>query len=476
MTPFRATAALGTGSMVALLAGAVAAKIVATLEGPGGVGTVGVLTSVLSLTGIAGGFGVAVLVIRSVAADRSDASGVRTTTRVARFTVLISSGLVALVMVAGRDWIATVPLGGLASPGDVILIAAALIFQSLAGVEAAVINGLHRVSVLATSTAIAGVVAAICLIGAVVVGGTSAIAAGMLVGAIGSWGLWVAAATRSTPTVVASVERPWSAVLQTARDGAPFALSQFVGTGAQLLIPFIVLFVLDPTDVGLYRAAATISVAYLAFLLAAMGQDYLPRLAAAPKAAIADVVHAQLDLLLRIAVPAIVTTYALAPWIIQLLYSQEFSPAVPLLRWFLIGDLIKLCSWSISFVILARAPSRRFLVVELVAGLTLVSLTVIGLPPLGLVGAGVAYAITYAVYFGVVHLASGNIFDHRVSRHERLTISLACAMAVLQLVADPQDVGATVTLLGIAALLGVILIVRPLIKSRRRPAADMATN
>ena len=65
------------------------------------------------------------------------------------------------------------------------------------------------------------------------------------------------------------------------QSGAPFALSQVVGAGVQLLVPVIVLYLLDAAAVGYYRAAFTVSVGYLAFLLNALAQDYYPRVAAA---------------------------------------------------------------------------------------------------------------------------------------------------------------------------------------------------
>lgn len=474
MTPLRATATLGTASVVVLVAGAVSAKVVAVIGGPVGVGTVSVLASVLSLAGLVGGFGVAVHLIRTVAADQSNAQSVTRAHRSARITVLLTSSTVAILLVAARDWIATALLGGMATGFDVGLIAVALVFQSLAGVEAALINGLHRVAALAIVTAASGIATAGALSVAVVAGGSPAIAWGMLTGAVVT-GVIMAVASHlvGPPTadrdVVARAD-----VRKTALASAPFAVSQVVGTGSQLLIPLVVLFSSDAPDVGLYRAAATISVAYLAFLVAAMGQDYLPRLAAAPTKAVGETVRTQLELLLRVAVPVILATYAIAPVIVQLLYTKEFAPTAPLLRWLLIGDLVKLCSWSVSFVILARAPSQRFMVVEGLAGITLLGLTVLGTSALGLVGAGVAYALTYVVYYLVVHVGSRGLFAHRVSRPEALTFALAFALALLQTTGDPEHPMITFGLLGAAVVLAAILLVPMALGTRHRSTGGTA--
>ena len=132
---------------------------------------------------------------------------------------------------------------------------------------------------------------------------------------------------------------------------------------------------LQTADVGYYRAAATISVAYLAFLLNAMAQDYYPRISGMSDGpGIADVARTQLRFVLMVSLPLILLTSAIAPLLVTGLYSAEFSPATDVLRWQLIGDVLKLPSWTLSFVILARGTSGAFLTIEAIGGIALVCL------------------------------------------------------------------------------------------------------
>jgi PST family polysaccharide transporter len=64
-----------------------------------------------------------------------------------------------------------------------------------------------------------------------------------------------------------------------------------------------------------------------------MGADYYPRLTgvAHDHAAVNRLVNEQTEIGLLLAVPGLLATLALAPWIIRLFYTSEFLPAVELL-------------------------------------------------------------------------------------------------------------------------------------------------
>jgi len=85
--------------------------------------------------------------------------------------------------------------------------------------------------------------------------------------------------------------------------------------------------------VGLYSAAFALSGIFVNFVLSAMGADYYPRLTgvAHDPAAVNRLVNEQTEIGLLLAVPGLLATLALAPWIIRLFYTSEFLPAVELL-------------------------------------------------------------------------------------------------------------------------------------------------
>ncbi len=82
---------------------------------------------------------------------------------------------------------------------------------------------------------------------------------------------------------------------------------------------------------------------YIGFVLGAMGTDYYPRLTAVihDHTSVNRIVNEQTEVALLLATPVLLAMLGLAPWVITLLYSDQFGEAVETLRWQVLGDLFE---------------------------------------------------------------------------------------------------------------------------------------
>jgi len=144
---------------------------------------------------------------------------------------------------------------------------------------------------------------------------------------------------------------------------------------------------------------------YIGFVLMAMGTDYYPRLTAAmhDHAAVNRMVNEQTEVALLLAGPVFLAMMGLAPWVIELLYSRSFHPAADVLRWMVLGDVLKVVSWPLGFIILAAGDGRTFMLTESLAVGVFVLLTWLGLPMLGVAATGVAFVGMYVVHLPMVY-------------------------------------------------------------------------
>lgn len=460
ISPVRATAVVGLGSVLSLAASVVVAKVLAILIGPDGVGLLGVMQSLVGIAGMLVGFGVATGLVRGLASaiaqgDVEEVGGLRQ----AGSLIVLGTGSVGLILlVLGREWVASTILGDSGRAGDVLFIAPAVVLSALAGIELAIINGYHRIGALTLGGLLGALGASTAMMGFVAVAGEDGIAPAILAGAAASLVISFAVRARiigmssrlSDPGRLAAVAR------SLIRFGGPYTASAIVGTGAQLLVPVIVLNQLGQAEAGHYRAASTIAVGYLAFLLTSFAQDYYPRIAAAQPEELVALIEKRMRLVMALAVPIILATLALAPLAIRLLYSDDFLPATQVLEWQLVGDLLKLPAWALSFVILARGSSGRFFAVELLGGAVLVGATIVGTEMLGLAGAGVAYFVSYAVYCVAVWLV---VRRWAATTPGRLQLSiLVLVVFTLALVVLPASlvVLRSIVLLGLAGVMAAL--------------------
>ncbi len=435
----RATAVLSSVSMVNILVGLVSAKCSAVLLGPSGVGFMGLLQGLVSLAALLAGMGVGVGLVRAgaQALAQDDPRQVAALRRGAWLLCVGLGGLAVVVLIGLRAPLSRLMLGSAEHTGAVMLMGPGLLLGLAAGVQTSVLNAHRRIGDLARVGMLSSLLSVALTVLFIWQWRERGIVPAVLAGFAVSWAVSYYYMRAGTPTT--HVELMWSEVLAAARAllrfGVPYTASMLVGAGVQMIVPVLVLHALGRADVGFYRAAAAISINYLGFLLAAMAQDYYPRVSAAhdQPAVLTQLINDQLRLVLLLGGPIILGMLALVPYVLPLVYSAQFAPASDLLEWQLIGDLFKFSSWTMSFVILARAGSSIYFGTELFGGTILLLTSWLGMRWLGLPGLGLGFMLTSAIYCFVCWLVLWRDLHLRwTTENKLLFLIFAFAMIVVR--------------------------------------------
>jgi len=404
----RATAILGSGSAVSLLASLLANKVYAVLVGPDGLGLLGLLQGLLGLSGIVAGMGLSAGLVRvgSPLIANNNALGIAALRRAAWQIYALFAGIFAVMMVLFHRPIADIFLAN--NPNWMVFgVVIALLFSLAAGVQIGSLNAYQRVGALARVTALSSVTGAAIGIVAVWIFGADALPIALISSPIAQWlfsRLFVN--KMALPAGSPTREQIQQARVELLRFGLPYTASQLVGSAVQIGLPFLVLYELNQTSVGYYKAAVLFSSAYIGFLFNALGQDFYPRLSALKDQP--DQFRAALDIQQRFVIllgsPLVTLSFALAPLLASLVFSKDFLPTVEILRWQLLGDLFKFMSWTLGFAVLAGSSSLMYFSVELIGGLLLLGLSWWGVRVYGLEGLGIGFMFTYIAYLGVLVL------------------------------------------------------------------------
>ncbi len=157
---------------------------------------------------------------------------------------------------------------------------------------------------------------------------------------------------------------------------------------------------LDWDQAGYWQAIWYISTMYLMVVTTTLSVYYLPRLSElTDKSEIKKELIAGYRLLLPITILMAITIFFLKDFIIWLLFTEEFAPMRELFMWQLIGDTIKLSSFLIGYILIAKAMVKIFIFKEIFIALVFIFLSIYLVSLLGLVGVVVAYALTYLLNF-----------------------------------------------------------------------------
>lgn len=447
-TLFRATAILGSASVVTILIGVVSAKVTAVLLGPAGFGLMALFQTVVSFATLLAGLGTQAGLVREGA--RAIADGDRSREHALyRAAWLIGTAMgmaTAVAMIVFRDQISWIALDTPDYGIWIALLAPAVLFSLWALIQGSILNAQRRVGDLARISVLS---AAISLMPTIVLvwrfgrqGVAPAAIANFLVLWLVSLFFYVRARRRVPERAVVPPATQVRAAARTLLGfGIPYMGSMLVGAGVLMVLPILVLHALGSAEVGLFRAASSIAINYLAILLSAMAQDYFPRVAGASDdpATLNGIINDQLRLILLIGGPAILGMLAVTPYLVHLLYSSKFAGAADLLEWQLIGDLFKFATWTMSFVVMARLGGRTFFLTEFAGGTLLLLSSWLGMVIWGLPGLGIAFLVTGACVF----LLYWAVLWHRmVLRWNRANVvlfaCLAAAMAVVRILPDDE--------------------------------------
>lgn len=154
------------------------------------------------------------------------------------------------------------------------------------------------------------------------------------------------------------------------------------------------------TAAGYWQATWKISELYLMLLTTTLSIYYLPRLA---EIRTAPELKTEIIKVYRFVMPLVVvgaaTIFLLRDFIIYTLFTPDFLPMRELFPWQLTGDVIKMGSWILGYVMLGRAMVKFFVITEIVFCSSFFLLVVMFVREFGLPGVAIAYAVNYGLYW-----------------------------------------------------------------------------
>jgi PST family polysaccharide transporter len=240
------------------------------------------------------------------------------------------------------------------------------------------------------------------------------------------------------------------------RLGFAFMASGLLTLGSAYVIRVIIANKLGLEATGLYQAAWTLGGLYVGMILQAMGTDFYPRLAAAAhdNSTCNRLVNEQTRASLLLAMPGILATLTLAPLVINLFYAPAFREAVGVLRWISLGIAIRVISWPLGYILVAKSQQRLFLLSDFLWTIAHLALAWILVPSVGLDGSGIAFFGAYAFHLALNYLMATKLTNFRWAYGNGRTVFLYIAAVIFFSMACLFLSGLSLTLFGLIASLG----------------------
>ena len=399
----RSMLVIGSAQAVNILISIVRIKVLAVLLGPSGVGLLSIYNNLLEMVKQTAGLGMGSSGVRQIVSSCGEEVALNRVRRVLFAAHLIQGMLAMLAVWLLREQIATWLFGNATRATEVGLIGIAILLGLLGTAQTALLQGMRRIDDLGRVTVIGAFVGSVAGLVAVWMQGESGLIWFILVQPLAVV-LIALHYSRSLPkptTASLSLVETWDIWKPMAKLGAAFMLGGLATTATLLLVRGRISQELGLDAAGHFAAAWGIAMTYLGFLLGAMGADYYPRLTEVihDRVTAVRLMNDQAQLSLAIGGPVILLLIGLAPWVITLLYSSEFGPAVTLLQWQTLGNVFKLASWALGFSLAASARSKTFLLVQVNFNILFLLMLWPTLASFGIIAVGPAFTIAYILHF-----------------------------------------------------------------------------
>ncbi|MDB5536676.1 MAG: hypothetical protein JWQ65_1551 [Devosia sp.] len=454
----KSTSLIGASSIVNIAMSVIRLKVLAVYLGPSGIALFGIYNVLLDLTSSMVGFGVQSSGVRQVAVSVSsdDKAKVARIERVLSLTSWVLGALGAGVLIAFARPLSTLSFGNEARASGVALLGFALMLRIVAGAPSALIQGHRRIGDLARMTVLGAVLNTVAAIPLVYFLGEDGIVPSLIAVALTSW---IAAHWYARKIALPRIRLSWSDFTAETRLllqlGFAFMASGLLTAGSAFVIRVFIVQLNGVEAAGNYQAAWALGGIYVGFILQSMGTDFYPRLSAVSNddEACNRMVNEQSRVSILLAGPGLLATLALSPLVMAVFYSTQFADAVPLLRWFCLGMLLRVVAWPMGFVVLAKGKQKIFFWTEVAATVLQVGLTWVLLHTVGLAGAGIAFVALYAWHGLLMYYLVRRISGFRMTQEYLLLMGLFVGLTGLVLLAVellPFWPGLVVALIGTA--------------------------
>lgn len=436
----RSTGVIGGVTLLNMALGVVRAKAMAVLLGPAGFGLMGIYLSVADLARGIASMGVSSSGVRQIAASvaTSDAQRIARTARVLRMLTVVLGVAGALLLAALATPVSVLTFGTGEQAAAVSLLAVAVLLRIVAEGQSALLQGMRRLGDLARSSLLGALIGTIASIPLVYLlrerGVVPAIVAISAASLLTSW--WFSRRLRAADAGPLRWPQFAGESIAMLKLGVAFMASGLLTIGAAYVVRLIVLRQGGLEEAGLYQAAWTLGGLYAGLVLQAMGTDFYPRLVAVigRHGEANRIVNEQTTASLLLAAPGVIATLTFAPWVLSLFYSEAFVVATETLRWMGLGMALRIVTWPLGYVVVAKNDQRAFFATELLWTAANLAMSWFFVQWWGLAGAGIAFFVSYLLHWAMVHAlarrSTGFEYDRTTGANLLVYAALLVAVAV----------------------------------------------
>lgn len=392
-------------------------KCVAVLLGADGMGISALFTSSSNTIQKFSSLGLNLAIVREMADSSSDKDAASRFIGLSLRILTLTSILGAIVCVLFAKPLSRLTFGTPDMKWQFVLLGIAVALGIAGTGIMSILQGLHEVTRLSKASIVGGLTGLLVGVPLYYLYGVDGIVPAMIALSVAMFMFYYYSLRKSTGIVplrsFTREHRP--VILRMIGMGLILMASDLIGTSVTYGINLFIRTFGSVDDVGLYQAANSATAQYSGMVFTAMAMDYFPRLTktASDNRLMHGIVNRQTEIVSLIIAPAACLLIFTAPLVIRVLFTKEFNPILPLMRWMGLGITLRALLMPMAYITFAKDNKKVFFALEGVFGnvLTLI-LSCLGFYMFGLIGLGYAFVLDNALCLIVYYFVNRSLYGY----------------------------------------------------------------
>lgn len=442
----KGTSMMGGVQIFKILISLVRSKFVAIFLGPDGMGISSLFTTASNMITQVSGLGTELAVTKEVSQTKEDIAALHTTAAVAGAFRHFAAWCALIFCIVASPWLSLFTFGDYSYWWQFMLLGIAVMALVESAGYSAILQGLRRIKSISIASIAGAALGLVLGVPLYYFFGTKGIVPAMIVMTATTM-FWLRHETKKAmlrPSVKFNLREHRPEMKRLLIMGVVLISAPLISSFCQYLLNIIIRTWGSLGEVGLYSAANSITNQYAGLVFSAMAVDYFPRLAAvaADNTHVTELANRQTELVAFVMAPIVILVVIFTPFVIDILLTPNFAPAIPLIRWMSVGVLLKAASFPLGYIAFAKDNRRLFFWMESVGcNLLFIVMSALGFHFFGIMGLGYSmvaeYSIVLTLYYLINRFAYG--FRYNFKALQAVAVALCLGGAALLLTLAPPS-------------------------------------
>ncbi len=433
----KSTGLIGAIQILKLAFGLLRNKLIAFYLGPAGLGVWSLYLTFTEIFQNLSNLGLDKSAVKHISEDSENLYQRSLVIQTTKYSIAFSACVFSIIILIFSEYFSSAIFDSKEYSFGFIICSLVVFFNSMSMAYSCILNGLNEIKILAKSQLIGVFIGSTLVFFLIPFFSTNAIPYYLLIIAICSFiPTFYFVNKLKMATTAFNILENFPILISLLKIGFAFWVSAVYLALTTYLINLFLKDNLSIEVVGIYQACWTISNLYIGIILSAMGVAFFPKICRAinDKNESIPLINQQIEFSLLISLPFVIVIFLYAPILLTILYSSDFQQGENIIRWQILGVIIRLFGFPFGYTLMAKGLTRQYTISQFIFS-TLNFLFIIGIVTLiGFDGLGINYFLAYTIYGLLTGLACYKYTEFKPSNYLYKLVGVYIALILVSII------------------------------------------